>query len=224
MTRVASLLALLALPVVAAAAPPWRVHPDYAARMAGVRTVAIVAPEVKAWELTANGTATLRPDRVELVSGNVAAGLEAALRRRRLSVKRLPVAESGELREVGLLHDAVRAAILEATYVHQFPWKVGRFEYTLGDLSSLAAAEGVDAFVFAYGAAGNSTGGRLVINALVGGSVPLDRLFVTLVDRTGTVLWFGEHHDADSDLLRTGSAVGFVENLLEPLPRVEGKR
>lgn len=225
-SRALALALALALPAAATAAPKHRVHPEFDARMAAVRTVGLVAPEVSSYELTANGTLVPRPDWTDGVRANVAAALEGALRARKLAVKRVdPAAPAAkeELREVQRLYEAVGGAILQATYANSFPWKLSRFEYTLGDLGALAAAEGVDALVFTYGVGTNSSGGRIAAELLLGVTArAVDQLFIAVVDRSGAVLWFAQDFSASSDLRDPAGAryvVDLVTNLLPAVPR-----
>jgi hypothetical protein len=166
----------------------------------------------------------VRPDWTEAARANVASGLEAALRGRRLNVKRFDPARPAakeELRDVSLLYEAVASAILQATYANQFPAKRQRFEYALGDLGALLAPEGVDALVFAEGAATISSGGRVLMQLLGGAGPGIDRLFVAVVDRSGTVLWFGVAASTTSDLRYAGSAESFVRLATDVLPAVQ---
>lgn len=223
-SRALALALAVALPTAGAAAPKHRVHPEYDARMAAVRTVGLVPPEVSCYELTANGSVVPRPDWTDAVRANVAAALEGTLRARNLAVRRVaPAAPAAkeELREVQRLYEAVGGAIVQATYANSFPWKLSRFEYTLGDLGPLAAAEGVDALVFTYGVGTNSSGGRIAAELLLGATArAVDRLFVAIVDRTGAVLWFAHDFSTTSDLRDPASARRVVELVTNLLPAV----
>ena len=222
--RAGALVLTLVLPA-AASAGGHRLHPEFASRMAGVKTVGLVTPELDAYEVSANGTVLLRPDWTEKVRANVAQALDATLRTHGLAVKPLaPAAPAAkeELREVQHLYVAVGNAIVQATYANAFPAKLERFEYTVGDIQALLAAEGVDAAVFAYGRALNSSRRA---PALVSGSYVLsDSLFVGIVDRSGAVLWFAEADSTASDLRAPPSARYFVEMVTDQLPELPAKR
>jgi hypothetical protein len=211
----------LVVPLAAAASGADRAHPELLARLAPVRTIGVVAPEVDAYELTANDSRVKRPDWTELARANVAAGVEEALRARGFEARPFapaaPAAQE-ELRQVSLLYDAVFAGIVQATYANRFPAKLERFEYSVGDLGALLAAEGVDALLFVHGVANISSGGRIAMQLLVGSGSGIDRLFLGVVDRAGAVLWFGAVASTTTDLRQPSSASQFARQALHPLP------
>jgi hypothetical protein len=204
-----------------------RNHTDLAARLSGLRTIGIVAPEMKIYELTASNEPVFRPDWTEQGREAVTAGLEAVLRGRGLESRRFEPATpeaKKELQEVQLLFQTVVGAVLQAI-ANQFPATLARFEYSLGDLGPLLEAQGLDAIVFTLGHGAASSGGRKalqVVSALVAGvsSSGVDRLLVGVVDRRGDLLWFGTLASSSSDLRDRHSAGQFVEILARDLPAV----
>jgi hypothetical protein len=84
----------------------------------------------------------------------------------------------------------------------RFEAKLGKFDYTLGPVQSLAQAVDADALLFVYGADYISTGGRIALQtvgmilAAAMGVVVVPQgaptiLMAALVDpKTGDVLWF----------------------------------
>jgi hypothetical protein len=138
-----------------------RVHPDIQSRLSELRTVGIVIPEVKVYEITASNQPVFRPDWSEKGTEAVTRSLEAALRARGLEPKRLqPTAtqDQDQLREVRLLYQAVVAAVVQATFLNRFPAKVNRFEYSVGPVGALLERQQVDALVFAFGSGAVSSG------------------------------------------------------------------
>ena len=224
----AALAAALALPAAARAedARHGRAHPELAARLAAVRTVGLAEPELKIFELTASNQPVFRPDWTDQGRAAVEAGLRQALEIRGLALRPLAPASPERqeaLRQARLLYGAVAAAVIQATYLNQFPAKVARFEYGLGDLSPLLDAEQVDAVLFVAGSGAVSSGGRQAIQALgalLAGvtSSGVDRLMVGLVDRQGDLLWFGTYASTTSDLRDERSAGTFVRTLTDDLP------
>ncbi|MBI5068189.1 MAG: hypothetical protein HZB56_08100 [Deltaproteobacteria bacterium] len=223
----ALLLALALAPPAAAQSEPQgnRLHPAFAARMAAVRTVGIVAPDIKLYELSASNDRVFQPEWSTAARGLVLASAEAAVKRRGLEPIRFeaPDGRQVELREVTLLEQAVATAILQATYFARFPAKVASFEYGLGDLNWLLGPQGPDALLFVQGHGHVSSGGRKAVQtlgAVLGGGMSrgIDRLFMALVDRTGELLWFDWSASSSYDLRDPESADAFVRALLDRIP------
>lgn len=220
-------LAFLAfLPAAARAEDRFRSHPECAARMAALKQVGVVSPVMKLFELTASNDRVFQPEWSDQARDHVLSTVEADLRARGISAVRFdpPVGKREELRDVALLYEAVASAIVQATYANQFPAKVARFEYELGDLRDLLGPEN-DALLFAYGYGHISSGGRKALQALsaiVSGvsSRGVDRLTLALVDRGGTVLWFDTLASTQYDLRDPDSASSFVHQLTDDLPPV----
>lgn len=220
----AILLGVVAVLVLAGAAPTdeHRVHPEFESRIAAIRTLGLVEPTVDAFELDASGARVPRPDWSELGRANVLAALETEMRAHGFEVKTFSPAEGEtkeELRQVRLLYEAVGAAIVQATYVNQFPWKLDRFEYTVGDIHALTAAAGVDALVFTYGIANISSGGRVALQVLGAAGSGIDWLVAGIVDGNGDVLWFGRVHSTASDVRDPRTAAILVRTATDLLPR-----
>jgi hypothetical protein len=214
-------LALLALPGAVPSAD-HRAHPELESRFAAVRTLGLVEPDLDAFELAASGSRVPRPDWSELGRANLLAALRKELEARGFAVK--AVAPAGaeareELRQVTLLYEAVGGAIVQATYANAFPWKLDRFEYTVGDVEALTAAAGVDALVFVHGTANISSGGRVALQVLGAAGSGVDWLVLGIVDRKGEVLWFGRIHSTASDVRDPQAASALVRAATDRLPR-----
>jgi hypothetical protein len=220
----AILLGVLALLAFPGAAPPddHRAHPELESRIAAVRTLGLVDPTVDAFELAAGGARVARPDWSELGRTNVLAALEKELQAHGFAVK--PVAPAGaeateELRQVKLLYEAVGGAIVQATYSNAFPWKLDRFEYSVGDVQAITAAAGVDALVFVHAMANISSGGRVALQIFGAAGSGIDWLILGIVDRDGEVLWFGRVHSTVSDVRDARTAAVLVQAATDRLPR-----
>lgn len=208
--RAVTVAIAIALPFPAAAWPPYRLHPEYAARAGAVRTVGVVTPHVVAYDAS-QGVLVPREDWSARISGNLLAAVQKQLRRRNLFVKHvdpLAVAAAEELREALLLYVAVEGAIVQATYENDFLNKKGAFDYSVGDLATLLAAAEVDGVIFVHATTINGSRGELP-----------DRVFVGMVDRSGSVVWFSHDHATTTDLRDPEDAALFAKNLIEPLPR-----
>lgn len=205
--------------------PPFRTCADFGKRVAALKTVGLVQPVVKAYELTASNDRVFQPEWSDQARDNVAAALEAALVARGLAVRRIdpPGPADDELREATLLYEAAVGAILEATYVFRFPAKMAHFDYALGDLRPTLGPRGVDALVFVHGVANISSGGRKTVQALSAvfagvSSRGIDRLQLALVDGGGDVLWFDAVASTSSDLRDPGSAADLVKTATDRMP------
>ncbi len=200
-----------------------RARADCAARLSAVRSVGVVTPTVEISEGTTSGVVQ-HPEWSDAGRENVAASVEAALTARGLTVKHLrpPLAEekAAAWREVTLLHDAVSAAVLYATYEQGFPAKLASFEYGVGDLGPLLSDESVDALLFASAEGRVSSGGKQVLG-LLGGPRPMYNAVVqlSLVDRTGSVVWFEVFASGRSyDLRDRRDSDQLVRRVVDDLP------
>lgn len=230
LVRAAILLCLvLFLPAPARAAEKdYRAHPEYMTQMASVKTVGVLHPKMRVFELTAGGGREFKPDLSEQSAQVVGDAVAAALGQRGLSVKHLELMPQmgEELRDIVLLYEAVHDAIVQATYANEFPRKMARFEYSLGDLQSVLDQCGVDAVVFTYGSANVSSGGRRVVQVLgalfgPGYSVGIDRIQLAMVDRSGAVVWFAARASTSHELRDPQSAESFVRGMTMHLPAVK---
>lgn len=203
----------------ARAEEPFRAHPDLKQRLAAVRTVAVVVPDLRAFEVMRNDQPMFHAAWTDLSRENVTAALERKLQARGLVTARVRATPETEplLQEVAPMYRAVLSAILQATYSNRFAAPGERFDYTLGDLSALAPE--ADAFVLVWGLGVTSSGGRRAFQLLLGsGSFGLDRLVVALVARSGEVLWFDPVVSTGYDLRDPVSAEAFVYSALRYLP------
>jgi len=156
----------------------------------------------------------------DLAKAALAASVEAALKRRGFAVKRVP-GPAGESwaedwRQVALLDDAVGVAILEATWQEWYPAKAASFEYGLGDLTSLLNEQGVDALLF-VSAGGKTASGPF--SAFFGPPWPVVVIQLSLVDRSGEVLWFEFFASANHYDLRDRRVVDdLLRHLFEDFP------
>jgi len=203
----------------------YRARPEFAQTARSVRTVGLVSPVVKVYELTAGGQTVLKDEWSTQGRKAVTDSLQRALAQKGWKVK---VVEStpqikDDLEEMRLLYGDVGPSIVRATYVYPvFPEKYKNFDYSVGPVRKLLDSAGVDLLVLAYGYDEISSGGRSVVNALnavFGGSTGGDSfLNVALIDRNGKVLWFDvEMARGSFDLRDPASADDFVRRILDRL-------
>jgi len=234
--RDARTLIPIVLWAVACAGPTHRTHPELASRLPELRTIGVVQPAVPVYELDASGNLEEKPDWTEAAESNLAQAIALELAAR--GAKPFPVVPSmeteGELVEAMLLFEAVTRDVLFANYVVQFAAPRGNFRYSVGDLSSLARAYGVDGFVFAVGQGENSSGGRTAsevaktvagaLLAILGGGgiyqpqFGVDWLAVGLVDAKGDLLWFGAYDSNGGDIRSPAGAASLTRATIVEMP------
>ena len=239
-TRKLRLLAALATAALVgcAAGPRHRTHPDAPARWGVLTTVGVVPPAVPVFELDADGDLREIPEWTRSAERHLAQAIAAELEAR--GIRAFPVVPSleteAELDDAARLFAAVARDVVFANYVLHFAAPTARFQYSLGDLSRLADAYGVNGFVFAVGHGENSTAGRTaaevgktVAGALLailsggrsGGYEPQfghDWLAVGLVDAQGDLLWFGVYDSSTGDLSATAGAASITRSATEQMP------
>jgi hypothetical protein len=199
--------------------------------MRTVRTVGLVAPTVKVFELDAGGMRVPREAWSEQVRKNVTDAIGVALTEKGLVVKPIePTARTrDELDDLRLLYEAVGQAELDARrFYFVNKWKDG-FEYSVGPVQALFAKQGIDALLLSYGSDEISTGGRVAkatLAAIIGVHVASGVSFVNLalVDRTGRVVFFRVHaSEGGADLRDAGTVQNIVDSLVRELPGAGGR-
>ncbi len=191
---------------------------------------------VPVYELDAAGNLQEMPEWTQAAEENLAKAIASELEAR--GIHAFPIISSleteVELTDATQLFTAVARDVLFANYVVRFVAPTTRFQYSVGDLSALAQAYGVDGFVFAVGQGQNSSAGRTaaevgktIAGALLavlgggGGYDPqfgLDWLAVGLVDAKGDLLWFGVNDATSGDLRSASSAAYITHGLTEQMP------
>jgi len=235
------LLALLSLPVpapgLAAERETFRAPPDFPQRMRNVRTIGILKPDVKIFEITSGGVKELRPEWCDEACGLVKGAVAAEFRRFGYELKEIdPAADSEEeVREMLALHEAVVAGILPHAYDGPglFPAKKTNFDYPVGPIDNILRPAGADALLVVRGVDEISTSGRKAMQTLgilAGAAVGIITtpnmgktfLFLSLIDRSGDLLWFNVQGGAGGYNLRepdsvaklvAGSLAGFRERI-----------
>ncbi|MGE5188952.1 MAG: hypothetical protein ACM3NF_02725 [Gemmatimonadota bacterium] len=219
---------LVALACTESGAAP-RARPDLASRLASIRTVGLIAPEIRIYEFSAGGVREQRDEWSAAGKENVVQGILGAFREKDFAVKPIAVDEGRkeEIEDIKALYRAVvRSILVHSQGPNAFPPEYRRFDYTLGNIDTFVDAFGVDALLFAYGVDEVSTGGRktLAVLGLIGGVVlrpGFSVLGVGLVDRSGEILWYNSDASAGGrDLRNPESASTFTRELLSAFPAV----
>jgi hypothetical protein len=207
--------------------------PDGAARLAAVKTIGILPPRVRIFELAAGGTAERRDEWSAEGRDAVLAGLSKALAGKGYEVRLIEMRpeRKEEIEELSALIRATGEVIVDnraGGRLFRFPPGAAPFAYSIGSLDSLASACGVDAFLFVEGFETVSSGGRLaigVVGAFAGMHLPPGQtgLSLSVVDRSGAVAWFRRDLSVGpfAQTLRAESgAEKIVRSLLDALPPV----
>ena len=183
---------------------------DFNERIAQVKTIAVLPPDIEVYSLTAGGVKELIDEWTDASKALVRDALKKHFGERLgFQIKFIEEpwlkAEHKEPWEANrALYDAVSLATLIHAYpgVNAFPDKLVNYDYTLGkDVKALADACGADALLFVRGVDHEATAGRtalLVWNILMSAAtgvtiIPTNPSFmsIALVDaQTGDVEWF----------------------------------
>jgi len=174
-------LYMLILAIVAGCAPArFRANPQLQEKVRSIKTVAIMPPGVKVYQLAVGGDTQLMDEPTAAAKQIVSTAIEEELGRHGGVVfKPFPsptaiLAISNDLAAAGLkdeledtqaLFEAVSASVLLHTYKHDqdqmFPEKLKNFDFSLGpDVERLAKLANADALLFISGVDHISTGGR----------------------------------------------------------------
>lgn len=192
-----------------------RARADAASRLPKIHTAALVSLDVKEFEVSVGGEAEFKEDWSTAARKALEVALVAQFKSHGIELR--PV-EAGpdtaeEVSDLRALTLAVNASVI------QFPRK--EFDYSLGPIAPLAERYGVDALVFVWARGRLVTGGRKFVAALAGsGETDAGQVAITIVDRSGDVLWFntrGRRGDR-ADLRYGESAAELMQAMVSDLP------
>ncbi len=217
---------LFVLPCTTSEAAP-RTRPDLVSRLASIRTVGLIPPEIRIFEFSAGGMLEQRDDWSSAGKENLARGIVRAFEERRIVITPLTIEEGRkeEIEDIQALYRAVVMSILlHSDGPNAFPKERQRFDFTLGSLEPVLDAFGVDALLFVYGRDEISTGGRktLAVLGLAAGVAlrpGISILGIGLVDRSGELLWYNSDYSAGhADFRDPESASKFSQGVLSAFP------
>jgi len=202
-------------------AKPKMIRDDYDQRASGIRSIGVLAPKLAYFDLTFGGAAEKSDEWSEQTSQNVVAAIKDVLSARGFEVKMI-AREGGQkenLEEIADLFDIIafsyRNHVLAAREIDKFPHKVASFDYSVGPIDDVLDAYHVDALLLVEGSgSGNSSFVR-------GSSV----LLVTLIDRTGALLWYDPYVRQESGFTKEGirdpaKVRAYIEEIIGTLPAV----
>lgn len=173
-------------------------HKELAARIEKMKTIGLLPPEIRIYELSAGGISELKEDWTALGKENVTRAMLEKFNGKlvEIPVDSLDNAVKAELEEVRQLYPYVEVSfLLHVDGPDAFPGKKENFDYTLGPMEKLLSALKVDALLFVSGRERVSTGGRKAVAALglLGGVVFAPGgtgMDIGLADGTGQILWY----------------------------------
>lgn len=227
---------LLFLIFLTACAPTYRIHPQFYKKIQSVKTVAIMPPNIKVYQLTAGGTTELMPEWTSEAQKSVLQAVEEEISSMDCFVccKPFPTITAqiatnyqgleDNLKESQDLYEAVNSSIITHTYIEVFPEKVKNFDYSLGsEIQELAQIAEADALLFTWGVDYRATGGRKalgVLAAIVAGirlSMGITSLSAALVDSTtGSILWYNfKSYESGPDLRKISGAKQLVHTIFK---------
>ena len=180
-----------------------RARPDLDVRLPQIRSAALVALDVKEYEVSAGGITEL-----DLVH----AGSELRARQIELRPVDLEPETKDEIEDLRALSEAINASM-------NFP--NAAFDYSLGPVKALVDRYKVDALVFVWGRSQVPTSGQKVLSAFYGrGGAEVGGMAMTIVDRSGDLVWFNRRAlvGANADLRRAEIAAELVRAVVRDLP------
>ncbi|MGE5892613.1 MAG: hypothetical protein ACM34I_01000 [bacterium] len=230
------LFAVLSLALMAPGCMPrasYRAHPSLDASLKTVKTVGLIAPDIKIYELSAGDVEELRDDWCKQGRDNVTKAVIDEFRSKKIAIKTkaLDKDSAQDLPDIQALYRAVSYSILSYTYGDfKFPEKYKNFDYSIGPIRKITDAYGVDALIFVYGYDEISSGGRKALRALsmVTGVITgyqrragLTAMSMALVDKSGSILWYDiDAAEGGYDLRQPDSSAKFVRALVADFPEV----
>jgi hypothetical protein len=191
-----------------------RGRPDLRERLSRIHTAALLSVEIKEYEIGVGGVPELKQDWSAGARQAIVDALSAELRSRQIDlrvVERDPAMQE-EIDELRALSEAINASLA-------FP-NPGSFDYSLGPIGSFIDRYRVDALMFVWGRARLPTGGQRLLAVLHGkGGEDVGQLAMTIVDRSGDVLWFNHRAlvGSNADLREADNAAELVRTMIGDL-------
>jgi hypothetical protein len=194
------------------ASPPYRVHPEFTARVKAIQKPALMVAVVRIYQISPGGVVQVRDDWSAAGRDNLVEALSEGLKDMGLWLIPLTVNEerAEDVIEVKALYKAVDKSIRLHGYGPQlFPEKLNRFVYSLGSSEKTLSRLGADSMIFVSGA------------GHISASEQKAWISVAVSDSSGTILWYCVRHSVDEcDLRDEKSTAQFVEDLLSSFTKV----
>ena len=182
-------------------------RPRFEERARLIKTVVLMPPDVKIYQVTVGGSVELVGELSEEARKNLAAAVKGVLEEKGIGIRELSPGDDPKLKpKLKEEYEDVRSLFAAvSTAIGSVPPEISKhFRYSLGPLPELAPTAEADALLFVYGVDQVATGGRtafrvltalalihplLVMPAMLPGEK--GNLMAALVDaQTGDLLWF----------------------------------
>jgi hypothetical protein len=170
---------------------------DYDRRATPIRAIGVLIPDLTYYDVSFGGVREKNDESSKQANENVAAAVKSLLAERGFTVTVIPRdgRQKESLEEVAGLFDAIAwsyRTTVQAAGANVFPHKAAAFDYSVGPVDDILDAYHVDALLLIEGAgAGNSI-------FVHGGTA----ILVTLVDRSGALLWYAPYVQQQSGFTR----------------------
>jgi len=207
---------------------------DLDTRLKEIRTVRLVPPDIKVYELTAGGVPERKDDWSAEATRNI---IEAAVKNfqaRGIKVTQGPIPADieSEFADIMFLYGAASACMkVYATGKNAFPTRAG-LDYSVGPVKQVLEKTGSDALLIISGQDQVSSAGRkalmttgVIMGILTGfiavpggGSASAE---AALIDPAGKILWYKPKADGTSDLRDVDSSRKFMGDIFADLPGVK---
>lgn len=200
-------------------------------RARNIKSVKMLSPEIKIYELSAGDVSELRDDWSVQGKTNAEKAISDALKDKgiRVSLLRPDSQTESECEEVMALYKAVINSVYTHTVMgnpNLFPDKVKNFDYTVGSLEKVLGRQKNEGLLIVFGSDEISSAGRKALRVVqaVNPFAPPQQSGVTyvqmaLVDKSGDILWWRSFANSGSyDLRNFESARDFIRRILDDYP------
>lgn len=216
----------------------YRAIPGFEQYFSGVKTIAIMPPDIKISKLTAGGVTELMDEWTAEAKSKILYAIREELspsysfNSNLVDVEKLPESDKDFIREQTGLYNSVAASIVWHTYAPDsiFQHKINNFDYTLGpDISRLSTLAECDTLLFCSGRNYIWTAGRTgmaFFGALLGCATGVlilptseaEYIAISFVDvKSGDVVWF-DCNTMQGDLRKDTVCQKNMRSLFSSLP------